>query len=111
MKMNEKIKAIRLERREKQLVLAEWLGMTQTYYSQLERGTREIKWNHIERIALYYGIDPVVILQYGNEGVETPSKGDNSLEAITILRNLELKYSRLEKEVISIKSALMKLNK
>ena len=108
MELNERIKKIRLERRQKQEVVANELNITQAYYSHLERGTRGISLPIIKRLAIFYNITIEDVLHYGDDNVveETNSKynvKDNTSDAIAILRRLEQNYFQLEREIEKIK--------
>lgn len=114
MELNEKIKRIRLERRLKQDVVANELNITQSYYSHMERATRGISLDIIERLAIFYNLTIEEVIHYGeNKEVEEARRPyqtrDNSSDAIVILRNLEQGYYQLEREVALLKMQIEKI--
>lgn len=58
MKMNEKIKKIRVERSKTQKEIGLYLGMSQAVYSRYESGSRKISVELLEVLAKYYDISP-----------------------------------------------------
>ena len=114
MELKERLKKIRLERRLKQEVVASELNITQAYYSHMERGTRGISLDIIERLAIFYNTTIEEIVHYGDHKVVEEATSayniqDNTQEAIIILRKLEQKYFALEREIDRMKIQISKL--
>lgn len=61
--IGKKLKQIRIARNKTQLEVAENLGVSRTYYSQLESGARKLKAEHLVKLAEYFG----VTLDYFND--------------------------------------------
>lgn len=61
--LGENLRAIRSERGLSQEKMAEQLGFHRTYYSAIERGTRNLSLRAVERLADLLGVEPLRLLQ------------------------------------------------
>lgn len=96
----EAIKAIKSLRESKgmnQGSIAEFLGMSITSYSKIERGETKLTINHLERIAKALDVSPYEILGINNNEAEE-LKGNNKKlqDEIERLRSIEETYNLIK---------------
>lgn len=92
MKLNQKIKQLRLEKNYTQLYIAELLGIDATNYGRMERGEVNITAGRLQKIAEILDVDISVLLHTAHH-FPTPEKEDlhslllqEILKEITIIR-------------------------
>lgn len=77
MKIQDKIRSLRMERGWSQETMAAKLEMAVTTYSNIERGITDIQASRLEQIANVFGISLVDLISFGENGI-TCVAGDNS---------------------------------
>ena len=65
--MKLRLKELRTERGLTQQVVSDAVGISQGYYAELERGSKQINQRRIEAFAKFYGVDPREIIDSGGE--------------------------------------------
>lgn len=83
MKLNEKIKIIRLSKNYTQIYMAEELGIDAANYSRLEKGLVKISTERLARIAEILSVDIKVLINNSEEERE-----QESIESIFLLREI-----------------------
>lgn len=109
MKINDKIRFIRMEKGWSQEIMAEKLNMALATYSNIERGITNIQNSRLEQIAGVFGMELMELLSFGEKGVVYLA-GDNGIYQY-IQDNSQHIYHHIQHLVISQEAAAFELQK
>lgn len=109
MKINDKIRFIRMEKGWSQEIMAEKLNMALATYSNIERGITNIQNSRLEQIASVFEMELMELLSFGEKGVVYLA-GENGIYQY-IQDNSQHIYQNIKHLVISQEAATFELQK
>lgn len=95
MKIEEKIREIRLQKGVSQKTIADELGVDVAVVSNIEKGKREIKFSEVEKISKLFGMSLVDFVAYPQKYIEVTNEDKESVEAM-----LQIKLTKDKKEQV-----------
>lgn len=109
MKINDKIRFIRMEKGWSQEIMAEKLNMALATYSNIERGITNIQNSRLEQIASVFEMELMELLSFGEKGVVYLA-GENGIYQY-IQDNSQHIYHHIQHLVVSQEAATFELQK
>jgi transcriptional regulator with XRE-family HTH domain len=109
MRINDKIRFIRMEKGWSQEVMAEKLNMAIATYSNIERGITDIQSSRLEQIAHVFNMELLELLSFGEKGVVYLA-GENGIYQY-IQDNSQHIYHHIQNLVVSQEAAAFELQK
>lgn len=83
MKVGEALKRIRHDLGKTQVQVCEKLGLSQTYLSQIESGSKEASPAMMRRICKYYGVPPAILAWKSLDRKDVPKNKQKAFDTIS----------------------------